>query len=215
MLDVRILEPPASDGFPWKEAIEIAPQLIWAAIVVAVLLMIGPSRIRAALSRASKISFGGLEIELAAQVDQAAVNQGTSVAPIDRDRVVRRLERSKSLVSCARFLWIDDNPKNNSAEFDILRQLGANIDLATTDQDARTQLARGVYDVILSDMTRGDDPEAGKKLLPAIGDAPLNPPVIFYVGNLATVAPLGAFGITTKPDELCHLILDALERRKG
>ena len=67
-LDIRLIQPPGPDGIPWKEIVEIAPQLLWIGIVIFLLLAIGPAGLRAALSRASKLSFGGLEIELASKV---------------------------------------------------------------------------------------------------------------------------------------------------
>ena len=41
-------------------------------------------------------------------------------------------------------------------------------------------------------------------------------PVIFYIGifDPKLGIPGGAFGITNRPDELLHLVLDALERKK-
>ena len=38
--------------------------------------------------------------------------------------------------------------------------------------------------------------------------------VVFYVGRVDRAAgvPAGSFGITNRPDELLHLVMDALER---
>lgn len=37
-------------------------------------------------------------------------------------------------------------------------------------------------------------------------------PVIFYVGRAREGAPAAAFGLTTRPEEMWHLVMDALER---
>lgn len=214
-MDIRLISPPAPDGIPWKEIIEITPQLLWIAVAVAFLLAIGPAGLRAALSRASKLSFGGLEIELESKVEEAAIRKKTEVSLGDRTQIARRLERSRPLYDTARFLWIDDNPRDNWSEFEILRALGASIDLATDSDMAREQLSRGVYDVLLTDMTRGKDRDAGRKLMPELERAQLNPPIIFYVTDPTHTKPDKAFGITVRPDELFHLITDALERQRG
>jgi len=41
-------------------------------------------------------------------------------------------------------------------------------------------------------------------------------PVVFYIGDLDEDrgVPPGAFGITDRVEELLHLVLDALERRR-
>ena len=39
-------------------------------------------------------------------------------------------------------------------------------------------------------------------------------PVIFYVGHVTDAAPAGSAGITAEPDELIHLVLDQLERKR-
>ena len=214
-MDIRLIQPPGPDGIPWKEIVEIAPQLLWIGIVIFLLLAIGPTGLRAALSRASKLSFGGLEIELASKVEEAAIRKDMTVSFGDRTQIARRLERARPLYNTARFLWIDDNPQDNRSEFEILRALGASIDLATNSDMARDQLSRGVYDVLLTDMTRGEDRAAGRKLMPELEQAHLEPPIIFYVTDPKHTKPDKAFGITVRPDELFHLITDALERQRG
>jgi CheY-like chemotaxis protein len=213
-LDIHLIQPPA-DGFPWKTIIEIAPQLLWVGIAIAFLVAIGPAGLRAALARVSKLSLAGLEIELASKVEEAFVRKKLTASLGDRQRIARRLDRSSALFNGARLLWIDDNPQDNSVEFEILRELGTIIDLATTDAMARDQITRAVYDVLLTDMTRGHDHAAGKNLITELEKAQLKPPIIFYVRASRHTKPEKAFGLTTRPDELFHLITDALERQRG
>jgi hypothetical protein len=56
--------------------------------------------------------------------------------------------------------------------------------------------------------------DAGKAFLPKVRQAPLSPPLIFYVGQERDV-PAGAFGLTIRPDELLNLVLDVLERKSN
>jgi len=72
------------------------------------------------------------------------------------------------------------------------------------------------YDVIISDMARTDEDDAGLRFLIKFRKVDETTPVIFYIGTYDPKLgkPIGAFGITNRPDELLHLVLDALERKK-
>ncbi len=72
------------------------------------------------------------------------------------------------------------------------------------------------FDVILSDIARGNDSTAGLTMLPELRKKNRHIPVIFYIGEIDTSkgVPGSAFGITNQPNELLHLALDALERTK-
>ena len=79
------------------------------------------------------------------------------------------------------------------------------------DSDARTR-----EDLVISDMTRGVEATAGLKFLEQFRKEDKTTPVIFYVGvfDPEKGVPVQAFAITNRPDELLHLTLDALERKK-
>ena len=53
--------------------------------------------------------------------------------------------------------------------------------------------------------------------LPALQAVAPDTPVIFYVGEVdeRRGPPPGSAGITNRPDELLHLVLDVLERRRS
>jgi len=70
--------------------------------------------------------------------------------------------------------------------------------------------------VIISDIARGDTADQGVRDLPLLRRSAPETPVIFYVGKLDSHqgTPAGAFGITNRPQELLHLVLDALERKR-
>lgn len=52
-------------------------------------------------------------------------------------------------------------------------------------------------------------------MIAALRDAGYRGPIIYYVGSAdpSRPVPVGAFGLTARPDELLHLVMDALERR--
>lgn len=200
-------------GFPWTELFGLAPHLIWVGAALLVFLIIGPSSIKAILSRANRIRVGAVEIELRPEIDAIARRKSVQSSSSRLDRLERRLKSSASAIASARFLWIDDTPENNSKEIALLRKLGATVDIAPSDRQAKERLESAVYDVVLSDMLRHGNEEAGKELLPQIQRAMLSPSVIFYVGKPRD-CPQGAFGLTVEFDELFILIIQALERRE-
>lgn len=212
MIDVRIIQDGPAPGFPWNVVLAWAPHVLWASILLFLLYNIGLDRVREALSRATKIGVGGFEIEFAAEIAAAAKAKQIDLPENLKLKIAHRLTRLQERLAGARLLWIDDTPSNNLGEIRLLKNLGAIIDLAFTEADAVQRLDGAVYDLVLSDIRRANDPNAGIKFLPHVKAAVLDPPVVFYVSTSGPV-PAGAFGLTNRPDELFHFILDALERR--
>jgi hypothetical protein len=180
------------------------------------------------IPKLSSVKAGGIElafetrmaIDAAVELAEKHPDWQVDVPASARERVIRRAERSLDLCKGARILWIDDRPANNRNERRMLRQLGIDVEPVTTTELALTALApdQGGYDVIISDMHRVEDgvahPEAGKELLARYTG---HVPVILYVGvfDPRRGVPGPAFGITNRPDELLHLVIDALERVRG
>lgn len=214
MLKIYITPPAEQSAELMTIVTALAPHILWAAVILCIIILIGPKRLAAALPNVRKIGIAGFEVELGSELADAAAAKNISVPEGLRDQAARRAERLAPLFSGARILWIDDHPTNNRIEVRILRQLGVQIDIATSDADARARLASGVYDAILSDMARGNAPNAGAAFLPEALNNPFETPVIFYVGSNAPL-PQGAAGITTRPDDLLNLLMDQFERRRG
>lgn len=129
------------------------------------------------------------------------------------------LNRARNVIGVlqgARILWIDDHPQLSDAERRVLEHLGASVVAARETWEAIDRLRQAPFDVVVSDIARQDEPEAGVLALPALRHAAPETPVVFYVSRLPrdTPPPAGAFGITNDPDELLHLILDVLERKR-
>jgi CheY-like chemotaxis protein len=117
-------------------------------------------------------------------------------------------------------LWVDDNPANNVVEMNIIERLGATISLATSTEEALKKARQIRYDVIISDMGRREDGidnhNAGYELLDKLQEE-LNimPPFVIYAGwnapGPAEVKQRGAFGSTNDPQELLHLVINAVQ----
>jgi|WetSurMetagenome_2_1015567.scaffolds.fasta_scaffold579215_1 CheY-like chemotaxis protein len=129
--------------------------------------------------------------------------------------ILRRLQRVRDVVKGARVLWIDDHPEWNSWEIALVESLGAQVRTAETTRSAKALIGKN-FDIVISDIAREGNDTEGIDSLPSLRSAAPKTPVVFYVGQLqASGVPAGAFGITNRPDELFHLILDILERTRS
>lgn len=108
-------------------------------------------------------------------------------------------------------LWVDDNPANNDALIDRYRPRRIGFDLALSTKQALDFLAQGDYALIISDIGRGTDWEAGIHMIPEIRNRfPKAPPIIICTNRKAVEAHgekaknLGASLVTTSPEEVMH-----------
>lgn len=94
-----------------------------------------------------------------------------------------------------------------------LLQRGADVEATEEVLDV---LDDAPVDLILSDMNRAANPRAGLELLKQLRQREAAPPLVFYVGQGDPMrpTPIGAFGITDRPDRLLHCVFDVLERRR-
>lgn len=118
------------------------------------------------------------------------------------------------IVRGRRVLWVDDQPSNNFYERLALAQIGLNVDVAVSSDEAIHSAKYLRPDVIVSDMNRHGQQNAGLEFLKKARAEGISTPIIYYTGHVdeARGRPIGAFGITDRPDEVLHLILDVLER---
>jgi CheY-like chemotaxis protein len=99
----------------------------------------------------------------------------------------------------------------------MLHQLRSDVETAKSTGEALALIEeKKDFDIVLSDLKRGEDAGAGLAMLATLRQSHPTLPVIFYVGEFdpARGVPPFAFGLTNRPDELLHLILDVLARRK-
>ena len=119
-------------------------------------------------------------------------------------------------VAGARVLWVDDNPANNVYEKRALEALGIQFTLSTSTEDALEKLRSDSYDVIISDMGRPPDRQAGYTLLGELRKRNILTPFIIYAGSnrpehKAETIRRGGFGTTNNPQELFGLVINAIQ----
>jgi CheY-like chemotaxis protein len=94
--------------------------------------------------------------------------------------------------------------------------LGIPIDLALSTNEALVKLHDSrTYDVIVSDMGRPPDSEAGYTLLRALREKKIQTPFVIYAGSdrpeyKRQAHDEGAQGSTGNPDELFELVIQAI-----
>ena len=108
-------------------------------------------------------------------------------------------------------VWIDDHHDNNRSERALLADEGIRFLLADSNDEVLGLIASGSVDLVISDMSRHNNPEAGLKLLKLLGSRNCDVPVIFYVGNRETEAigqamELGATAVINQPADLLKAV---------
>lgn len=163
-------------------------------------------------------SFTRPQIEAAAALGAASARKTDSgeteiASPSDvADTLARALPDAKAQesLSSARVLWVDDRPENNRYERASLEALGVTFDLSLSTEDALTKLRARNYDLIISDMGRPPDPQAGYTLLDRLRASGDQTPYIIYAGSrlpehVAQAKEHGAVGCTNSARELISM----------
>jgi CheY-like chemotaxis protein len=113
-------------------------------------------------------------------------------------------------------LWVDDHPENNAYEMRSLSSFGVHFDTSLSTAQALQRLQQRKYDVLISDLGRVSDPQAGFTLLGELQKLGNKTPLIIYSSSatpalVAEATKRGAFGLTNSPRELFQLVLSAIE----
>ncbi len=131
------------------------------------------------------------------------------------------LRASKAPVHQPNILWVDDNPGNSDVLIETYTSRGVHFDVAVSTDQALDFLAKDItsYALVISDMGRGSDRDAGIQLLQTMKKRwnPA-PPLIIYCSSSAAEAHgdrarrLGALDVTTSPKEVALWIEEAVAR---
>jgi len=205
------------------ELVKVIPSILWFLLVI-LLLVLFYRPIRDELlpnlggfkAMGVELSFVKDSIDAALELAEKSPQWKVEVSSKDKERALKRAKKHLNVFRGARFLWVDDHPENNLNELVMFGQLRVVTQTAENTEEALDILKNHQFDLVISDMARGNEPTAGLKFLKQIGKENETAPMIFYVGVLdrETGIPAQAFGITNRPDELLHLTLDVLERKK-
>lgn len=170
---------------------------------------------------------GGFSVSAKSQVAAADALQQAAASrdgePLPREVAEAGIEAVAqdvhALGRSPQLLWVDDRPSNNRFEAAALGALGMHIQFSTSTEDALRKLAaHGPYDVVISDMGRPPDPQAGYTLLAALRKRGNYTPFVIYASSRSAehfdmAVSRGAVGCTNQPDELIELVSNALRAR--
>lgn len=210
----------------WIEVVKNGPGLLWVIFAFTLLFRLWKPLIDL-IPKLDGFEYGGLKLKFLSDAIDGVVRLAMAekdrkwnvkMPQKDKDRALKRALDSRKLLSGARILWVDDQPENDNNERRMLQQLGVYCDFAQSTKSAMECLEEHDYDCVISDMVRkAESDTAGTDLIRRFRESKINLPVILYIGTYDSTLgkPDGAFGITNRPDELLHLLIDVLGRRKA
>ena len=204
------------------ELVKLIPSVLWFFLVIFVLLLFYRPIRDNLLPKLGGFKAMGVEIRFGdsmnVSVELAEKNRQwkVKISDAEKRRVLNRVKKHLDIFKNVQILWVDDHPENNINEQRMFRELKTGVDIARSTEEALAILRNGQYDIVISDMARDEKATAGLEFLSQFREMNKTTPVVFYIGVLDPEkgTPAQAFGITNRPDELVHLTLDALERKK-
>lgn len=226
----------------WTKLLEaIVPliqSLIWPLLILFILIYLG-APLKKFMGSIGEFTFkagaSGFEATAKKQQIEAAIALGAAEAikagtsenmqALDKEKVQDIVEvvsqaitpKAARRLDNAVLLWVDDSPWNNVYERQSLEALGISFDISTSTEDALGKLRLHKYDVVISDMGRPPDSQAGYTLLEGMKKLKINTPFIIYSGSgsrpeyKAEALRRGASGSTDEVDELFQLVVSAIQ----
>ena len=198
-----------------SDIVDLVAAIVWPVLILGFLWYFrGPIRTQL-LPRLTGVHGFGLQLTFAAQALNAATTDRADISERSRSAAVARLQRDGQVLNGARILWVDNTPSNNFNERRLFERAGATIDPALRTADGLEATRLHPYDLIISDWARPESENAGPELLRALRDRGVHVPAVFYAGRVQGRERGDAIGLTDRPDELLHIVLDALQTERN
>ncbi|MEU6522962.1 response regulator [Streptomyces sp. NPDC046924] len=201
----------------WIKLIGTIPAVLWVVFAATVYFTLRGTVIQRLVPRLTAVRALGVEIELAGELlDRAQDESRTTVTAAARRAALGRLEHAADVLQGGRALWVDDHPEGNAPLVELFHAAGMHIDIALTTEEATPLFRRRSYDIIISDIDRDGDQQAGIKMLRLLEQYDIDAPVLIYTGSsdLERAVDRRVFAATTAPVELVHYVIDLMERAR-
>lgn len=202
-----------------SEVLEFLIKLLWFMFAVVVLWLFFEPVKKSLLPHLKSVEVFGVRAEFAlAELKKVELPEGGGKWKFDKEifnTIKSRIQRIQPLLQGAHILWIDDgHPVQNAHARRAMNGFGLFVDTVRSNEEALQLLKQTSYDIMISDMKRNGDEEAGTKFVRGLQTQYPELKVIFYIGKYdpSRGTPPYVFGITNRPDELLNLIMDILER---
>lgn len=168
-----------------------------------------------------RLLFAPVAILLATAVAAFALNRPAPDVPIRTALPVTH----DGWNAVATVLWVDDHPSNNTLEVDYLKTRRIAVHLAESTDDALKLLRMNSYQLVVSDLGRGEDRLAGLRLARIVRERAKAVPVIIYTvrPNSPTgqqeqrrmVAEAGVTDLALTPEEVRAKIVGWIEKQRA
>jgi CheY-like chemotaxis protein len=198
----------------WQRALQVTPAVLWPLVVVLVVFLFR-GQIKDKLGDIRLLKLSAVEAQFADRLGSVEPN-GPPVPQEAEKGAIGRAVRSRKWCEGKRILWVDDNPGTNHKIAEIFKQLlGVRVDLVTSTVDGLQALrTNSDYTMVITDMARPDSDQAGLELIRQTRAEHIYRPTVVYssLDNVSNDVPAGAFGLTNRPDQLLHYVIDVCER---
>ncbi|WP_306318705.1 MULTISPECIES: response regulator [unclassified Streptomyces] len=205
-----------------------APAILWVAFASVVYFTLRGTIVQRLVPRVTAVRALGIEVEMAGELlaeaesragspGQAEEEQAPPVARTSTRRAaLGRLEHAAELLQGGRILWVDDHPSSVAPLVELFRGVGMTVELTVSTDEAMPLLRSRPYDILISDIDRGGDPQAGIRMLRTLENDRVRVPVLFYTGNFDPERGVDRriFAATTSPVELVNYVIDLMERAR-
>lgn len=136
---------------------------------------------------------------------------------IDESSPTHRRVKNDINLAKRKILWVDDYPINNEAVMSLLKGKNIQFDIAISTAQGLELFQSNAYDIIITDMGRGDESDAGISLLKELKALHCQTPIIVYAsynaikryGNEAL--QLGAYAVTSGVKNIISSISEILQ----
>jgi hypothetical protein len=205
------------------EIIKIIPSILWIVFALLIVFRFSSSINDILLPRLGKIKSSGIEFEFvidqinsALELAEKMPKWNIKVSQYEKEIIQKRILKNKECFYNKKIAWIDDEPENLINEISLLKNLNVKINIYKSNSSF---IDNGIsdlkYDLVLSDIYRDNNTGNGLDLLDTIL-VKEKIPIIFYIGTYdpGLGTPKYTFGITNKPNELFHLIIDVFNRKE-
>jgi CheY-like chemotaxis protein len=132
-----------------------------------------------------------------------------------KDALFARMAYVKERKMPFRIIWVHDYPDSNTSESRLIAALDVESVYAKTSDEAIDLLQKEEFDLIISDIDRAGNKHEGLDFLKRLVILGIRKPFIFYIAKFDDTrgTPPYCFGITNRPNELLHLVMDVMARK--
>lgn len=220
-----------------KSIADLLSVLVWPLLIFFILIRFAPA-LREFFNGLAELSFKGGGFEATAKRQQIEATAALVAASVNREedkkaspettsqkakeiaKVIENTINNRSIrrTHNANVLWVDDRPNNNIFERQSLEAVGISFTLATTTEEALDKIAQQRFDVIISDMGRPPDAQAGYTLLDQLRMSNNKTPYVIYASSNASehkaeARRRGAIGSTNRATELFGYVVSSINNQ--